>query len=555
MAPGITQPVAIERTISLHGGMNDREKPWILGEFQCVQLTNLEPHKKGARSKRGGVSSIGGKTTLSHGVSYMFDRTLGQQVLIAAYGTEAYLLPGSGQLIQVCTGASLPDTNIQFTEARWNGTNAMLLSTLQRSTDVSLAAPLTALDINRNFSQHASMAPTAMTWGQNRAWAVDNKRSLTDETLWWSQLGDGLSWSAGNTVLIEPGQGGRLVSVLPLRSDQFAIVCFKEDLIALFSPAWGKAGGLLPQPSDALDFVNTSIRIISKKVGCVATGSVRYVPGTTAGDVYFLARDGIRALSRAQDDALGSPSLPVSIGIQDTIDRINFRFAHLCRAEVFDNKYLLTVPLDGAVVNTHTIVQDLIDGAWYLFDWAAADYVAARLTQTKENLWMQYGDLSTDTVAGSNSVESRHTFQCFVDNRDPSNSPIEWSEESRAYAFGDTTLRKVWEWAGIACLNQTATAVVDVYYSVNNGPYSLAEESPLYFPPGGANFITLGVDPLPWTPEELSINTRKISLADVEPGYYLQLKFVSSSDFAEPQIVQSMLAARLLDQEFDNSIT
>lgn len=556
--PGITQPIQKERTLSLHGGVNNRDKPWLLGEFVARNLLNLDPRKQGVRTKRGGVSSIGGKSTLAHGLAPSYDLQLDQEVLMAQYGTDVWLLPGNGNLLRVATNATLPSTNYQFTLGRWNSSNAMFLNTLQQDdSNISLAGLLLAIDINRNFSQTASMWPTVATWWQNRLWVADNKvaPAFTNETLWWSQLGDGLSFSTGNTLTVEPGQGGRITGILPVRGNRPQLLIFKEDMIVLFEVFWGSSSSLIPQPADAVDTIASSLRVVAKNAGSISTDSIRYVPGAPDGDVYFLARDGIRALARAQDDALSAPSLPVSLPIQATIDRINIKFAHTARAEVFDNQYFLTVPLDGAVAPSHTIVRDLVTGAWYLYDWAAACYSRARLTQTSNRLFMQYGNLSTDTVPSSNSVESRHTFLCFIDVRDPSNSPIEIIEESRAYSFGELRVRKQWEWAGVWAFNGSATSVMDAYYSVNNGAFTLAPDSPIYFKPGDGITITLGTDPLPWLPSESEMFMRKIDLSTARPGYFIQLKLQSQSDYAQPEIVQTMIAARLWDDEFDNEIT
>jgi hypothetical protein len=187
--------------------------------------------------------------------------------------------------------------------------------------------------------------------------------------VWWSELGDGLSYSSLNTLQIEPGIGGHVQQLFPLRGFTPSIVVFKERAIATIEPYWGSSSHLIPAAGDALDTLKTNIRLIANGTGCVAPLSVQFVPGGPGGDIYFLAKDGVRALTRANDDTISGVSKPISDSILTTIRRINFSYAHKVVSAVLDTRYHLAVPLDGATDNTHVLTFDFETEAWSVQTW------------------------------------------------------------------------------------------------------------------------------------------------------------------------------------------
>lgn len=540
----------VVQTLSLHGGMNDKDKPWLLAEHVGQLVQNLDISRVGGRKRRTGVSDIGGRGDGPGGLFVQFDTTQNQEALFAVYGGQVYIAPGAGVLQERASAVSLTSMLHMGVSGRYAGRrSSYVLSAHVDDSDVSLASLLMVLTDDNQYSQQASVAPRCAAWFQNRLWIAHNARAQNEETLWWSSLGDGLLYSSFNTLLIEPGVGGRITALLPIRGLTPQLIIFKERAIGVLEPKWG-SNGFFPQAADALDTANSRFRLLTENAGCVATLSVQYVPGAPAGDIYFLARDGVRAISRAADDTIAGVSIPVSSPIQTTVDRINLTYAHKAVSAVFDNKYHVAVPLDGATENTHVLSFDLLTGAWFLQSWRPKAFAVARMTEQQTRLWQQYRDQTGDcSVTGLQTAY--HIFKSFSGLLDPSGVPVIYQEDSRQFNFDTFEHKKRWAWGSLSVLNEaTVTCVMGLQYNLDNSGWVTLTTA--VFGPSIQDPI-LGVTPLPWGPGTASFRTVKFSLEDVDPGYMIALRYIGQSDLSVPTVAKTTLAARPIRTEFDNA--
>ena len=557
------QDPIIVRTFSAHEGIQNREAPWTLGENAVAYAENLELGRQGRRTRRAGAGSIGAASAASNimqafGLWTTYDAQLLQESLYGVWHNALYAVPGAGYLVERACGVSLTSALHMMSRGYWRGIDTSYITNAQvNDSAASSMTNLLAMDVNGNHSQAASMAPRCATWWQGRLWAADNVLSQDYDTLWWSSLNDGLSFSGLNTVRIEPGRGGRITGLYPLRGTSPRLVVWKERMIALFEVYWGSSSSLIPQASDALDTVQSRVVILSDDVGCLATKSIASISGSQAGEVMFLSHDGFRALSRAADDSLQGASLPISSTFQDTIDRINFSHAHKAVACVWDQRYFCAVPLDGAVHNTHVVSFNLITGDWGLHKWQARDLTRSRLTQTADRMWMQYGEYTTDSVAtgAGGAFGGWHVFRTFTGDVEPGGRTVPFTEHSRAYTFGSLDQRKSWDWMSIHAYNLTATCTIDVAVKIDND--SSVSVGQFVIPPAGGTTVVLGGTPLVWSGLPNGIHMRKLSLRDVGPGYMIQtiLTQTGSSDFGGLTIVQTAVSAFPIPPEQDNNIT
>lgn len=561
MADGIRQERIPISTIDVSAGMDSRNKPWLVAENGATFLENVRIDRTGAIRRREGAASIGAasgasNTTLPYGLFPFYDRrTFGAQVLYSVNGGKAFLWPGNAQVLEKGCGMSLTSALHMASRGLLGPSDVIYISQAQlHDSTPSLASMLQALDIDNNLYTSASMAPLCTTWWQGRLWVGGNRLAETLDTLWWSSLNNGLYYSLTNTIQVEPGRGGRITGLLPIRALSPDLLIFKEDMIALFTVVWGTASSFIPGPSDALDTIASSVRVVAENVGCVATRSIQYVPGAGAGDIFFLSKDGFRAISRAADDTVSGAALPISAIIQDEVDRINFAHAHKAVSAVIDQKYHCAVPLDGATENTHVFTLDLITNAWYLNTWDVKDFAVARLNQTQDRLLFQNNVFTQDSTV-SGLIGGWHTYRAFSGNIDPGGQPVRYTFDTRAYTFGALGVRKKWSWVGFQVENDNATSVLDVMYRLNDGEW--LPLGSLAYPAGEGNLITLGEDPLPWTPRGVLITYKKLNMEDIEPGYTMQFRVVqtSASDFGAPSIILHEAVARIIDPEFDNTIT
>ena len=223
---------------------------------------------------------------------------------------------------------------------------------------------------------------------------------------------------------------------------------------------------------------------------------------------------------------------------------------------VVGRRYLLAVPLDGATDNTHILALELDNDSpeWNVFDWTAKDLVTALANgETQERLWMQY-NASTGECSVTGLQASYHVFKNFSGQADPGTAGIVYRETTRAFDFGDVTVKKRWDAVYLTVKNDSlATATIGVRYSVNGLNYITAASCQF----GGSPELTyLGTTPLPWGSQTGAIRVFRFSLADAQPSYTIQFKLQGESDSAIPALLDVCVAARPLPfTDYDNSIS
>lgn len=554
-APPQEDPQVVHIT-SVTGGQNDFDEVHVLGENEAVYLLNLSVDKEGARGRRLGVSSHGGRTDSPGGIWLQFDLALGQEALQGIYGGKVYTIVGSGTLNERASGISLTNTPHQGIAGNYGSQRCTyLVQQCLNDSSFTLASRLVMISANHLTYTQASAAPIGGCWFQNRLWLARSAYGgQSYETIWWSELGDGLSYSAYNTLQVEPGNGGHIRGLFPMRGFTPSIIVFKERAVAVVEPYWGSSSSLIPSAGDALDTLKTNIRLITPSIGCNAPGSVQFVPGAPGGDIYFLAQDGVRALTRASDDTISGVSKVISKKINSTIKRINFAYAGKCTSSVYDRKYHLCVPLDGAYENSHVLVFDLENEEWSVYNWPIKSLATGRQNETIDRL---YGQWNTFTYDCSNTAAAScyHTFKLLTGRLDPNGSPVIFQEDSRGLAFGGIDKKKRWDYCSVSFRNDaTETCVVGLQYNVDKRGWVTCGSAVFGAIAGGLDTV-LGVTPLPWGVTIGATRTYKFSLADVDPGYFIQIRYFGTSDLAQPVILDMAVAARIVAEEFDNSIT
>lgn len=179
----------------------------------------------------------------------------------------------------------------------------------------------------------------------NRLFAVgtgDNRN-----TLYASDILDAEIWKSTNSIIVGGDDGQDIVAIQPFFN--YEIIVFKPSKIYIVT--------VDPTATTAAGW---TVRLVNDRIGCVAGGSVAYA----GKDVFFLANDGIRSLARSLADDYFVVGVPVSEAIKDLIARINRNFLGKCVGQFHNNRYYLSVPLDSAVVNSHTIVYNLLFSAF-----------------------------------------------------------------------------------------------------------------------------------------------------------------------------------------------
>jgi hypothetical protein len=550
----------IERTLSCHKGMDTYNEPWFSDPQSAQLIQDMESYRPGKRQRKRGMQSVGAISSVTDahifgGLSYIYDDTLRQEVLAEILDGRLYYLPGDQSIIDAASGASFTRLNHSFQAGRWRGLNSLFITSVgYNETDQSLCSDLFVIDMNRDWTQTSSLAPRVGTWWQGRFWAAGNVYSQYADTLWWSELLDGISYCSINTLNIETGRGGlRITGLEPVRADSPKLVIFKERLIAMLSAYWGSSSSLIPAAADALDTIKSQIVVLTDQYGCVAPNSLQSIEGSEAGDMMFLAHDGFRTLKRAADDTVAGANLPLSTQNQDIIGRINFDAVDKAVSTIWDLKYWCAVPLDSATENTHVIMYDLLQGGWHLFTTPLGGLTATRGNLDQTYMYGLVNQPTSDTTY-TTPQEGYHAYQMFKGYTDYNQRPPPWIEHSRAYTFGTLDQKKRWQWLGVQFLNNTYTAAFDVLYRLDNGDWHHLANA-VAAPIGGWTTV-LKQDKLEWTKRPARARLIKFSLQDIEPAYTIQFAVgqTGASDYATVQLLQTMLQAEVLEPEFDNSI-
>ena len=205
----------------------------------------------------------------------------------------------------------------------------------------------------------------------NRLFAVGTGESRN--TLYASDILDPEIWKTTNSIIVGGDDGEDIIAIQPFYG--FQIIVFKRNKIYLVdvtpSTTFTSGTSLLSLTNSAAEW---TVQTISNRIGCIAGRSVALVNK----DVFFLANDGIRSISRSLADDFSTVGLTISEPVKDVIARINRSFIETCNATFHNNRYLLAIPLDSATKPSHILVYNSIfncfEGLW--------EIAAARMVET-----------------------------------------------------------------------------------------------------------------------------------------------------------------------------
>ncbi|MCI0354822.1 MAG: hypothetical protein L0099_07275 [Acidobacteria bacterium] len=536
--------IEIEQVLSIHEGAASRNVAYLLGESQVVHTENQIINKLGIRETRQGARAFGGRAESPGGIGHYNEEDF-DELLVGVWGTKLYKSAGAADWTQIASAASFVDNSLHdFVRGRSAGRPALVsVSVLQ--TEAPGRTKLFVYLIENDKSTQASVAPRCIAIFQNRVFYGEG------QVLGWSEIDAPASYSSGNTIVVEPGLFGEVTAIVPARDQSPHMFIFKHDAVLIFAPRWGSSSAQIPTAGDALDTIESSLRVLTSGAGCVATKSAIWVPGEEGADVYFLAADGIRSLRRAENDAQAGAGLPISYSIPDIIDRINWTHAHRSVAAVHDNAYHIGLPLDGAASLSHVLRYDLVSKGWSLLTYKPRTLHVASLGG-QARLFMQNGYRAGDTSvtsADTSATQPFQVYQLFTQSLDPGASSVAFREDSRAFIFGDLDVKKRWDSVSLLVSSEDTSSVV-MQRSVDFGPY---ETHATFLLSGGAQAVVLGEDALAWQSAPDLLRKRSFGLQDVRPGYALQIRLLTPTGATETgrlSIYQMKVGAFKLQDEF-----
>lgn len=403
--------LALDACLSFTGGQVSNVRPNLLGADQYVEGINIDIDRFGAAVTRRGteeqLGTVPGPDEADweninvdwedHGVTW--DNTSGPVRAVGYYDK-----PSTEEMLCVADGVLYKSSGTS-----WSAVSGYTPTSANRVEFAQLVDKMYMTDGAANVHSYdgssitdegstASDPPTCsyLVTHTNRLFAAG--LSVPDSLACSDNL-DGGTWDATNDVIrIGGGDGDPIKGIAPWYDHNLLV--FKERSIFVVDAD--------PTESTA---ANWTVHNIDRRIGCVSHRSIAQV----GADVFFLAPDGIRTVKTILQGAQTAVSEPISVGVQDVIDRINWSSAIDNASAVFwNNHYILSVPLDSSTTNDTLIVFNTVTksfvGTWT--GWEAIQFaVSAFSGRTKLNASTQGGKVLTWLDYVSESSETDATYQ------------------------------------------------------------------------------------------------------------------------------------------------
>ena len=312
-------------------GMNSFDNNTVIDDTKCADIQNGLLTEAGLIVKRNGLTELG--TTVTGATSCLgLGRleTAGTLEIFRVERTNLYHLLGS-------TWTNLKSNLTTGLETVFEQANS--LTFLSNGTDnvFSINTSLTITD-EGNTNADPPLA-TILEFHDNRMFA--GGVSGNEDLVYFSDVADPQSWDrAVNNFKAWKGAKGDVTSLKSFKEKQ--LVIYKEDAI------------LILDTSGANPLNDWQLTVFNPIIGCPAGRTVANV----GNDHIFLAKDGVRILSRSEFDTVQAGV--ISREIQDIIDTINWNAITTSRAVFFDNKYILSIPTGISTVPNEVVIYDTL---------------------------------------------------------------------------------------------------------------------------------------------------------------------------------------------------
>ena len=341
---------------------------------------------------------------------------------------------------------------------------------------ITIAPPSSGTAATANGVLSTSSAPSGLRLIRqftNRLFAVGT--GTDRNTLYASDFLDPEVWKTTNSIAVGGDDGQDIVAIQPFFD--YELLVFKPSKIYLVT--------VDPTASTASGW---TVRLINDRMGCIAGRSVSFA----GKDVYFLAEDGIRSVQRSLSDDYFIVGVPISEAIKDVIARINKNFYSKCVGQFHNNRYYLSVPLDSATTNSHTIVYNLLFNAFEGY-WNIG---ASAMYQT--NFSAGYTVTGPKLAIGTPTGKLGHSFD-YLDPDTESDGDTQFRDFGTAGTYSSYLITKAYDFDDRIAQKYGSHYEIEFYFSSSTGAtISMKRES-------DSQFVTLGTNVNTATPGGLTL--------------------------------------------------
>jgi hypothetical protein len=244
-----------------------------------------------------------------------------------------------------------------------------------------------------------------------------------------SRTAGSTGWNASfGAIRIGQGEGDPITGLAEL--DDYQIVVFKRNSIYIVRADPATTADYFSGPGLA----NCTVTKISDTIGCVSHRSIARL----GSDLWFLSDGGVFSIARVLAEKDREVKAAVTLPVQDLIERLNDRAAETAAAILWENRYLLALPLDDALIPNTILVWNTQRHAWSgtWEGWAPTCWAMSK-ADGHERLNFGRADGATwrwlDYLPAANEIES--TYQ-------DAGASIPSLIETRALTFAETLREK-----------------------------------------------------------------------------------------------------------------
>lgn len=317
---------------AFQGGQRSNVRANLLQPNEFAQGVNMDVDRHGDAITRRGVSRIGtARPAAITGLTFF--STPGIELLLAAAAQKLYKSEG-GAWTEISGYTPGSGANVEF---------AQMLNLVYMTDGIGNVRKYNGTTIT-DCGSGASSPPVCKILVAHQGQLFATGTTVQDELL-ASDVLDGDVWDkVNNSINVGSGSG---VNTALCSWEGSLLVVGQRDAVYLVN-------------TDGTDASQWGVIGVPGNVGCLSHRSMK----AFGKDVWFLARSGVHTVQKLTANAQYMVTDPVSEPIQNLIDRINWSYAHLSCATVWNNRYMLAVPLDTATEPDTVLVYNALIGRW-----------------------------------------------------------------------------------------------------------------------------------------------------------------------------------------------